>query len=155
MRRKSAEARLGFGLAVALAAQAALAAPSVATAAPITWVGDTIPARLTATPGDAARGRTIVTDRQRGLCLLCHRGPFPEEPSPGNLSTDLAGVGLRWSEAQLRARLVDARRLNPASLMPAFHAIEGRNRVGSAWRGQPILGAGEIEDVIAFLQTLR
>lgn len=141
-----------------MAAALLLAAPASAGAAagsPPTWVGDTIPQRLSAEPGDPARGRAIVADRQRGLCLLCHSGPFPEEPMQGNLSTDLAGAGSRWNEAQLRARLVDARRLNPASLMPAFHSTDGRNRVGAAWRGKPVLDAREIEDVIAFLLTLK
>jgi L-cysteine S-thiosulfotransferase len=141
-------------VAASVLASAATTAPA-ALAAPIEWVGETIPVPLTDAPGDPARGRAIVVDRQRGLCLLCHSGPFPEEPTPGNLSTDLGGAGSRWSAAQLRARLVDARRLNPASLMPAFHATDGRNRVGPAWRGRPILDAREIEDVIAFLLTLR
>jgi sulfur-oxidizing protein SoxX len=118
-------------------------------------VGDAIPRPLTDAPGDAARGRSIVTSRQSGLCLLCHRGPFPEERFQGTLAPDLAGAGARWSEGQLRLRIVDARRLNPASLMPAYHRVDGLTRVGSAWQSRPVLTAQEIEDVVAFLHTLR
>jgi sulfur-oxidizing protein SoxX len=119
-------------------------------------VGDAIPAPLTRAPGDAARGRAIVVNRQRGLCLLCHSGPFPEERFQGDLAPDLAGAGARWTEGQLRLRLVDGRRLNPDSLMPSYYRVDdGLVRVGPAWKGRPILTAEEIEDVVAFLLTLR
>lgn len=118
-------------------------------------IGDGIPQPLTATPGDAARGRAIFASRQTGLCLLCHSAPIAEERFQGNLATDLAGAGSRWSEAQLRLRLVDARRLNPASIMPAYYRVDGLQRVGQAWQGRPILSAQQIEDVVAWLRTLR
>lgn len=121
---------------------------------PYTIVGDTIPISLTGKPGDPARGRAIVISRQ-STCLLCHTGPFPEEKFQGNLSPDLNGTGKRWSEGQLRLRVVDARRLNPATIMPPFYATEGLTRVGTAWRGKPILSAEQIEDVVAYLSTLR
>lgn len=116
---------------------------------------DALPASLTGTPGDAASGRAIVADRQRGLCLLCHSGPFPEERFQGNLAPDLTGAGSRWSEAQLRLRLVDSRRLNPDSIMPSYYRTEGLNRVAPALRGRTLLSAQEIEDVVAYLLTLR
>jgi len=122
---------------------------------PYTVVGDAIPAPLSAMPGDAARGRTIVVNRQVGLCLLCHAGPFPEERFQGTLAPDLAGAGRRWSEGQLRLRLVDSRRLNPQSLMPAYHRTGHLTRVGSAWRERPVLNAQQIEDVVVLLRTLR
>ena len=118
-------------------------------------VGDAIPVPLSAAAGDAARGRSIVTNRQLGLCLLCHSGPFPEERFQGTLAPDLAGAGSRWSEGQLRLRLADGRRLNPESIMPPYHRVEGLARVGAAWRSQPLLSAQQIEDVVAFLRTLR
>ncbi len=122
---------------------------------PFAVEGDAIPAPLTGTPGDAGRGRAVVADRQRGLCLLCHAGPFPEERFQGTLAPDLAGAGARWSEVQLRLRLVDGRRLNPDTIMPSYYRVDGLTRVGPAWRGKPVLTAGEIEDVVAFLATLR
>jgi sulfur-oxidizing protein SoxX len=116
---------------------------------------DAIPESLTGTPGDPARGRAIVTNRQVGLCLLCHSGPFPEERLQGNLAPSLAGAGRRWSESQLRLRIVDSSRLNPTTIMPAYHRTEGLVRVALAWRGKPILSPAQIEDVVAFLMTLR
>ena len=116
---------------------------------------DAIDTPLTAAPGDATRGRAIVANRQVGLCLLCHTGPFPEERFQGNLAPDLAGAGARWSEGQLRLRLVDSQRLNPQTLMPSYYRAEGLQRVGTAWQGKAVLAAQQIEDVIAFLRTLQ
>ncbi len=148
----SVERAAARGVAFALAAALVLGA-----AAPVEPAveGDTIPESLTGAPGDPARGRSIVADRQRGLCLLCHAGPFPEEPFQGNLAPDLAGTGSRWSEGQLRLRVVYARRLNPETIMPSYHRVEGLARVAPAWRGRPVLTAAEVEDVVAFLATLR
>ena len=116
---------------------------------------DAIGQSLTGAKGDPARGRAIIASRQVGLCLLCHSGPFPDERFQGNLAPDLRGAGARWSEGQLRLRIVDSSRINPASIMPAYHRTEGLVRVGPAWRGKPILTAEQIEDVVAFLMTLR
>ena len=118
-------------------------------------VDDAIPAPLTKRPGDPERGRAIVTSRQAGLCLLCHTGPFPEEKLQGTLAPDLAGAGKRWSEGQLRLRVVDSRRLNPATIMPSYYRTDHLARVGAAWRGRPVLDAQQVEDVVALLMTLR
>ena len=128
----------------------------VASAAPgeVSIVGDAIPRSLTGRQGDAARGRAIVVDRTRGLCLLCHAGPFPDQRFQGDLSPSLAGAGSRWTPGQLRLRLVDGRRLNPDTPMPSYYATDGLTRVGEGWRGKTILSAEEIEDVVAFLATL-
>ncbi len=117
-------------------------------------IGDAIPEPLIGKKGDPARGRAIVVDRQRGLCLLCHSGPFPEQRFQGDLAPDLKGAGIRWSEGQLRLRLVDSRRLNPATIMPPYYSIDDLTRVGRAWQGKPVLSAEQIEDVVAFLTTL-
>lgn len=122
-------------------------------------VGDGMPQPLTAAPGDAARGQAIVGSRSQGLCLLCHSGPvsadFPQPQLQGNLATNLAGAGSRWTAAQLRLRVVDSRRLNPDDLMPALHRVDGLHRVGAAWQGQPVLDAQQVEDVVAYLLTLK
>jgi sulfur-oxidizing protein SoxX len=121
----------------------------------VTQAGDAIPDSLTGARGDPARGRAIVANRQVGLCLLCHSGPFPDEPFQGNLAPDLRGAGTRWSEGQLRLRIVDSSRINPATIMPAYHRTEGLVRVAPAWRGKPVLSAEQIEDVVAYLTTLK
>lgn len=118
-------------------------------------VGDGIPRPLAGLRGDAARGRAVVANRQAGLCLLCHTAPIPEERFQGDLAPRLTGVGARYSEAQLRLRVVDPRRLNPSSFMPAFHSADHPTRVGVAWAGKPILSAQQVEDVVAWLATLR
>jgi L-cysteine S-thiosulfotransferase len=116
---------------------------------------DGIPRSLTGAKGDPVRGRAIVVNRQVGLCLLCHSGPFPDERFQGNLAPDLSGAGKRSTEAQLRLRIVDSSRINPATIMPAYHRTEGLVRVAPAWRGKPVLSAEQIEDVVAFLVTLK
>lgn len=119
-------------------------------------VGDAIAAPLAGRQGEVARGRRIVTDRRKGLCLLCHSGPFPEERFQGDLAPSLAGAGSRWNEGQLRLRVAYAPLVNRESLMPAYAAPPpGLSRVGAAHRERPILSAEEIEDVVAFLSTLR
>jgi sulfur-oxidizing protein SoxX len=140
-----------------LAAAALCGAPGRAEEGlrPYSIVGDAIPASLSGAKGDPARGKAIVLNRQVGLCLLCHSGPFPEERFQGNMAPDLKGAGSRWSEGELRLRLVDARKLNPDTIMPPYYVVDGMNRVSRSFRGKPILTAEQIEDVVAFLATLK
>ena len=105
--------------------------------------------------GDAVRGESIVTSRQLGLCLLCHSAPAGDPRVQGNLAPNLAGAGSRWSKAQLRERIANARAINPESIMPSYASTERLNRVARAWVGQPLLNAQQIEDVVAYLETLR
>ncbi len=122
---------------------------------PYVIVGDAIPASLTGAPGDAARGKAIVTSRQTGLCLLCHSAPLPEEKFQGTIGPDLKGAGSRNTEGQLRLRIVDPRRFDPDTIMPAYYRRDGLDRVAPAFRGKTVLTAAQIEDVVAFLMTLR
>ena len=115
---------------------------------------DEIPASLTGAKGDPQRGRAIVANRQVGLCLLCHSGPFPEERFQGNLAPDLRSAA-RLSEAEIRLRLVDSARVNPQTIMPAYYRAEGLTRVAPSFRGKTILTAEQIEDVVAYLVTLK
>jgi L-cysteine S-thiosulfotransferase len=138
-----------------LATSGLVAAAAAGLLPPFSVVGDAIPASLTGAAGDPASGRAIVLDRRLGACLLCHTGPFPEERFEGTLAPDLSGAGSRWSVGQLRLRLVDATRLNAHTIMPPYYRVDGLTRVGTAWRGKPMLTATQIEDVVAFLSTLR
>jgi sulfur-oxidizing protein SoxX len=138
-------------------AAAALALPCLARAQelrPYTIAGDAIPESLTGTAGDPVHGRALVLERT-STCILCHSGPFPEEKFQGDLAPSLAGAGSRWSVGQLRLRLVEASRLNRATIMPSYYRVDGLERVGAAWRGKPILTAEQIEDIVAYLATLR
>jgi sulfur-oxidizing protein SoxX len=121
---------------------------------PYEVVGNSIPKSLTGTSGDPERGRAIVVKRE-STCLLCHSGPFPEQRFQGDLSPDLKGAGSRWSEGELRLRLVDPSRLNPATIMPSYYRLDGLHRVAQNYRGKPVLTAEQIEDVVAYLKTLK
>jgi sulfur-oxidizing protein SoxX len=145
---------MAVAMSTVLAAGALNACPARAQAM-YEVVADAIPKPLTDEPGDVARGRAIVANRQVGLCLLCHAAPIPEERFQGTLAPDLTGAGARWSVPQLRLRIVDAHRLNPESIMPAYYRRDGYARVGRNWQGKTILAAQQIEDVVAYLASLR
>ena len=141
--------------AMALAAATAAAAAGDTVLRPFSVSGDAIPLSLTGAPGDAVRGKAIVTSRQTGLCLLCHSAPLPEEKFQGTIGPDLKGAGSRNTEGQLRLRIVDSSAVNPGTIMPAYYRLDGLERVAPAFRGRTVLTAEQIEDVVAFLMTLR
>ena len=122
---------------------------------PYTVIGNAIPNSLTGAPGDPVRGKAIVASRQTGLCLLCHSAPLPEEKFQGTIGPDLKGVGSRTTEGQLRLRIVDPRIFNRDTIMPAYYGLDGLERVAPAFRGKTVLTVEQIEDVVAFLMTLR
>lgn len=105
--------------------------------------------------GDATRGRAIVVDRQKGFCLLCHSGPFPEQRFMGNLAPDLEGAGQRYTTGELRLRIATPQKVLPNTIMPAYFETDGLYRVAKPFQGKPILDAQQIEDVVAFLATLK
>ena len=143
------------GLLAVLLASAAPAARAQDGPRDYLVVGDAIPEPLASRPGDAARGRAIVANRSVGLCLLCHSGPIPEERFQGTLSPSLAGAGTRWSVGQLRLRIADGARLNPDTIMPPYYRTTGLQRVAKAFEGKTILSAEQVEDVVAYLATLK
>ena len=147
-------ARLALATLLAAALFAACAPAGAQELRPYTVVGDAIPASLTGAKADATRGRALIVERS-STCILCHSGPFPEQAFQGDLAPSLAGTGSRWSEGQLRLRLVDASHLNAATIMPSYFRVDGLTRVGASWRGKPILSAEQIEDIVAYLVTLR
>ncbi len=116
--------------------------------------GHAISEPLEGLTGDPERGRALVAGR-KGNCLACHQAPIPEEPFHGDLGPPLAGIGSRATAGQLRLRLVAPRVFNPDTIMPAFYQVDGLRRVAQVYRGLPVLDAQEIEDVIAYLLTLR
>jgi sulfur-oxidizing protein SoxX len=141
--------------AIGVLAICAAATGAQAQLVPYQIVGDAIPSSLTGANGDATRGRTIVANHGVGLCLLCHSGPFPEDKFQGNIAPNLKGAGSRSTEGQLRLRLVDASKINPDTIMPPYYRVDGLTRVAPAFQGKPVLTAEQIEDVVAYLMTLR
>ena len=121
----------------------------------VSWAQDASMPSLTGRPCDPARGRAIVANRSVGLCLLCHSAPIPEEHFQGNLAPNLAGAGSRATPDQLRLRLVDPARLNPDTIMPPYYRATGLTRVARNFQGKTILTAEQIEDVVAYLASLK
>ena len=149
---------LGVGGGAVQAQSGGASAGTSAALVPVRVDGDEVRASLTGAAGYAGRGRAIVLNRNEGACLLCHSLPPAElgsEPFTGNLAPSLAGVGARLTVGQLRLRMVDSTRINPATIMPAYYRIDGLNQVALAYRGKPVLSAEQIEDVVAYLRQLK
>jgi len=108
-----------------------------------------------AAPGNPAAGAAIVQDRALSACLLCHAGPFPAPHLQGTLGPDLRGVGARLTADEIRLRIAEPARVNPDTIMPGYYRSQGLVRVGQQWQGKTILTAQQIEDVVAFLVTLK
>jgi len=142
----------GWGLLfAAMAGHAVAATPALE---PYRVEGDAIPAPLAAVSGDPLRGREVIAGRDAN-CLLCHAVPETGVRFMGNIAPPLSGVGARLSEGQLRLRVVDQSRLNPGTVMPSYYKVEGLVRVAPAYLGKPVLTEQQIEDVIAYLKTLK
>lgn len=105
--------------------------------------------------GDPARGAAIVASRSDGLCVLCHAVPGVPEVLQGTLAPPLAGVGARWDAVMLRRRLLEPERFNPATIMPSYGRSDDLLRVAAERRGKPLLTAAQIDDVVAYLASLR
>ena len=120
-----------------------------------TLKGAVVTESLSGVPGDPVRGRAIIVSRQTGLCLLCHNGPFPEERFQGNLAPDLGISAANLSVPELRARIMDPSRFNPNTIMPSYYRDDHLYRVADKFKGQTILNAQEIEDVVAFLVSMK
>jgi len=116
-----------------------------------------MPVPLTQQPGDPANGLRLVLDFDKGDCVICHKMPIAGQPPDafGDIGPDLTGIGSRLTVPQLRQRIVDPKALDPDTLMPAFYVTEGLTRVDPKFAGRPVLTAQEVEDVVAYLATLK
>lgn len=121
---------------------------------PFRIVDDTIPEPLTSQPGNPERGRAVALDRSRGNCITCHKMPVQAD-FQGDFGPPLDGVAERYTLPELRLRIVDMKRVNPDSNMPSFYRLEGLRAVRRDWAGKTILTAQEVEDLLAYLMTLR
>ncbi len=151
LRRQPLLAAVAAVVAVALPVASGSAEPLI----PYDIVGDAIPEPLGKLAGDPARGRTLVLDRSVGNCLICHKAPEPGERFMGELGPDLTGVGRRLSPGQIRLRLVDQSSLNAKTLMPPYYRVDGLTRVAQRYRGKPVLDPQQVEDVVAYLTSLK
>ena len=106
--------------------------------------------------GDAGRGRALAADSHGGNCLACHQMPIPEEAFHGTVGPPLQGIGARYSAAQIRLRIVDEQQINPFTIMPGFYRDPAEaNRVADAFWGRTFLSAQQVEDLVAYLVTLK
>lgn len=140
-----------FGVAVAGAISFSAQADELVT---FEIVDDTIPVSLTGTPGDAEAGRKTAINRKKGNCLACHEMPIPEQQFHGKTGPALESTGADYTEAELRMRIVDAQAISEDTMMPSFYK-NGQHRVLKKFIGKPILSAQEVEDVVAYLMTLK
>lgn len=117
--------------------------------------GNSIPASLTGKTGDPAKGREVAINRRQGNCLACHAMPISEQPYHGGIGPDLNGIGSRYSAGELRLRIVNPKIVNPDTIMPAFYRADGLHRVLKDFQGKTVLTAEQVEDVVAYLTTLK
>jgi L-cysteine S-thiosulfotransferase len=118
---------------------------------------DAMAQSLTGQTGDPVRGRAIAADARKGNCIICHAMPIPELSCDafGNIGPSLAGIGSRLSAPELRQRIADPRVLSPNTVMPPYFATTGLTRVRTAYVGKTILSAQEVEDLVAYLASLK
>lgn len=124
-------------------------------AGPVTAEGDSIPAPLGGKTGDAMRGREVFVSREQGHCVLCHAVDGLDTEFQGNVGPALTGIGSRLTSGQIRMRIADAQLIWPQTVMPSYYRVDGLNQVGQAYRGEPALSARQIEDLVAWLSTLK
>jgi sulfur-oxidizing protein SoxX len=134
-----------------------LIAAEVSPAAIVSFkvIGDGIPEAIGGVAGDAERGRALVLARDSANCVLCHAVPDPAVRFSGNVGPPLGGIARTLSVAQLRLRVVDNMRVYPQTIMPSYYRVDGFDRVAAAYRGRPILDARQVEDIVAYLATLK
>jgi sulfur-oxidizing protein SoxX len=153
--------QLGLAAVVVLS----LATPALTDTAPkdVVFDGGKVEASLTGTAGDPANGIKVMTTNALGNCVACHTiAALPDVQFPGNIAPPLDGVAGRWSEAELRGIVANAKMTFEGSFMPAFYKTEGFIRPGGGYTGKapegdlpPILTGQQIEDVVAYLLTLK
>jgi len=115
-----------------------------------------VAASLTGVAGDAANGRKVFMNRKKGNCLACHvNDDMSEQSFHGEVGPELNGVADRWETAELRGIVVNAKKMFDGTIMPAFYRDAGFNRTLKKFDGKAILSAQEVEDLLAYISTLK
>jgi len=153
LKAKTAILSVGVGIALLLAVSVQAGQSGIVAYKVVD--GHSIPKSLTGQPGDPKRGRLTAVDRKKGNCLACHKMPIPEQQFHGDVGPDLAGVGDRLSEGEIRLRIVNPKIVNAETIMPAFYRADGFHRVLKGFEGKTIISAQDVEDIVAYLKTLK
>lgn len=118
--------------------------------------GESIPASLTGKAGDPVNGKKVFLNRKKGNCLACHVvSELKDQPFHGEVGPPLDGTSDRWSEGEIRLRIVNPKVVNEDTIMPAFYRNDGLHRVLKKFQGKTMLSAQEIEDVLAYVMTIK
>lgn len=122
----------------------------------VAFVDGTVEASLTGVQGDPVAGRNVFANRKQGNCLACHvNNEIPEETFHGEVGPPLDGVADRWTEAELRGIVSNSKMMFEGTIMPAFYVDSGYQRPLEDFAGTSILTAQQVEDVVAYLMTLK
>lgn len=116
---------------------------------------DSIPLPLADTLADAAHGKTLFVSRDGGHCVLCHQVAGLDAEFQGDVGPALTGIGSRLSPGQLRLRVVDYELVQPGVLMPSYYRSHDLYQVSDAHEGKPVLSADDVEDLVAYLSSLK
>ena len=118
-------------------------------------VGDEIPLPLSEPAADPVRGAFVFADRDSGHCVLCHQIAGLDATFQGNVGPNLSQVGQRLSPGQLRLRIVDYSRVKENAVMPPYYRLEGLNQVGVSYLGETALSSEDVENLVAYLSSLK
>ncbi len=149
--------RTAFLLIGATAAFAAMATAETITPDSVDYDDyGAVTASLTGVAGDAANGRKLFANRKLGNCLACHQNnDYLEQAFHGEVGPPLTGVADRWEEAELRGIVSNPKNTFEGTIMPAFYRTSGFFRNMEKFEGKSILTAQDVEDVVAYLLTLK
>ena len=140
----------------ALAGALALAVSATAGTVEYKIEDEAINASLTGKPGDPANGKKVFLNRKKGNCLACHVvSSLKDQPYHGEVGPPLDGTASRWSEGELRLRIVNPKVVNEETIMPAFYRTDGFHRVLKNFKGKTVISAQEVEDVLAYIMTFK
>lgn len=153
--KTSSKSILGIGIAVGLIMALSETSQAAEFDLAKAKVGDGVPKSITGKPGDAKIGRATAINRKKGNCLACHTLPAPEQADHGNIGPSLSDIASRMSAAEMRLRIIDPKIVNPDTIMPSFYKKTGFHRVQKKWQGKTVLKAQDVEDIVAYLLTLK
>lgn len=150
-------------MAIAIMLSAGVAHADAISPSAVEFEDGAVARSLTGGTGSAETGGVIVGDKKQGNCVSCHKvSALTDVPFQGEVGPPLDGAADRWTEAELRGIVSNAKMMFEGTIMPSFYKNSGYIRPGDAYTGKaavgelpPILSAEQVEDIVAFLLTLK